>query len=417
MKRVLSLLIVGLLLASCTASPPSTQSPTTVTSGTTPPPPSVIDQARALASRYDYDAAIALLSKENSDAASKALTEFQAAKAALVSWPDNGKVSHIFYHSLIVDPARAFSPKQVQRRGYAEYMVTLKEFKAQLEQIYAHGYVLIHPQRLAAKDASGVMTYTPIALPEGKKPLVLSIDDVSYYKYMDGAGFATNLTLVDGAVTNTYTDANGTTTHGAYDVSTVVDEFVARHPDFTYRGDKGTMALTGYEGVLGYRTSLTVFGDNDATRQAIATAKTVADALKAEGWSFASHSYGHIDMTKRSLVSIQQDILRWRKEVEPIIGQTDALIYAFGADIQKAQPYTTANAKYAFLLSQGFSYYFPIDATTPAWSQLTATSFRQARINIDGITMQRALDGKSKVLSNFFDTRSVLDPDRPIPTP
>ena len=35
----------------------------------------------------------------------------------------------------------------------------------------------------------------------------------------------------------------------------IVDDFVREHPDFSYRGDKGTIALTGYNGVLGYRSS------------------------------------------------------------------------------------------------------------------------------------------------------------------
>ena len=45
------------------------------------------------------------------------------------------------------------------------------------------------------------------------------------------------------------------------------------------------------------------------------------------------------------------------------------------------------------------------------------TSLRQARINIDGITMQRALNGHGKVLRHFFNTKKTLDPLRPLPTP
>lgn len=34
----------------------------------------------------------------------------------------------------------------------------------------------------------------------------------------------------------------------------LIDRFVEKHPDFSYRGAKGILALTGYNGILGYRT-------------------------------------------------------------------------------------------------------------------------------------------------------------------
>ncbi|WP_279402877.1 hypothetical protein [Arthrobacter sp. JCM 19049] len=57
------------------------------------------------------------------------------------------------------------------------------------------------------------MKYGKIMLPKGKKPLVLSIDDVSYYEYMDGDGFADKLIVTDeGKVRNVYTDARARNT-------------------------------------------------------------------------------------------------------------------------------------------------------------------------------------------------------------
>ncbi|HQD61550.1 MAG TPA: hypothetical protein PLS37_10105 [Propioniciclava tarda] len=336
----------------------------------------------------------------------------------LVKWPDNSKVSHIFFHSLVVDTDRGFDPKRSTSAGIEQYMVTQYEFNKILDSLYAKGYVLVHPQRLAAKDASGVMKWTPLYLPAGKTPLVLSVDDMSYNKVTVGNGFATRLTLTpDGKVTNDYTDAAGNTTQGAYDVTTVLDEFVAKHPDFSFEGDKGTIALTGYEGVLGYKSSPYVYGDNDTTKAEAAKAKAVADALKASGWKFASHSYGHRNYTKFSVGAIQKDMGTWLADVSPIIGKTDMLIYAFGADISDVKPYTKANPKYAYLSSVGFDYFFNVDGSTPAWMQLQPGSLRQGRINIDGITLSRAIQGKTKILDGFFDPKAVLDPKRPMPTP
>lgn len=371
-----------------------------------------------MAAQYDYTGASRLLAGDPSPAAQTALAAIRHNSASAQAWPDTTEVSHLFYHSLIVDPTRAFAKNNPERVGYAQYMVTLKEFRAQLQQIHQHGYVLIHPQRLVAKDTAGVMRPATVMLPPGKKPLVLSVDDVNYYEYMTGSGFASNLAVKNGAVTSTYVDAGGKTHLGAYDVPTVIDEFVHQHPDFSYRGDKGTLAVTGYNGVLGYRSSAKTYGNNAATRSAGRQAKKVADALKADGWQFASHTWGHINMTKDSLTRIKADARLWDQEVRPIVGHTPELVYPFGADISEMAPYAHDNAKFAFLHdTEGFDYYFPIDASKPSWAQLTNQSFRQARIDVDGITMQRQLDGHRTVLENFFNTKSTIDPQRPLPLP
>lgn len=340
-----------------------------------------------------------------------------APAASQVLWPDNSTVSHIFFHSLIIDPDRAFSKANPDAAGNAEYMVTKVEFDKILQSLYERDYVLVHPHRLAAMDASGVMRWTPLYLPPGKKPLIISVDDVSYNTQTIGWGFADRLTLdADGHVTNDYTDAAGVTTQGAYDVPTVMDAFVAQHPDFSYDGDKGTIALTGYEGVLGYRSSTRVYGDTEKTRADIAKAKAVADALRATGWRFACHSYGHRNFTTSTVAEIKTDITKWKNEVEPIVGKTDMMVYAFGADISDVARYTNTNAKYAYLNGQqGFDFFFNVDGSAPHWYQLQPGSLRGNRINIDGITLSRALKGNQKVLPLFFDAKEVRDPKHPMP--
>ncbi|PRZ40516.1 hypothetical protein CLV47_11649 [Antricoccus suffuscus] len=420
--RALPLALTVFLVVACTARSQETKGPRSSeaaapSSSAVSGDEDLIATAKLQAAQYDYDAAVATLSSLDSAAAQSELASVQAAKAQAVAWPDNTTIPHIFYHSLIVDPARAFGGSQSV--GFSQYMVTVSEFTKQLQQIYANGFVLIHPQRIATLGPGGKMTPIPIVLPPGKKPLVLSLDDLSYYEYMDGHGFATNLVVNgDGKVVNTYTDAAGKTTEGNYDVVPIVDDFVRQHPDFAYRGDKGSIGLTGYNGVLGYRSSVKSYGDTPATKNAQAQAKVVADALKAEGWNFASHTWGHINMTKSSLGWITTDAKLWDTEVRPIVGDTHELIYPFGADISSVTPYSNANPKFAFLHgTEGFQYFFNVDASRPFWMQIGPESVRQARINIDGITLQKTLDGKTTVLDQFFNTKSTIDPRRPLPVP
>lgn len=372
-----------------------------------------VARATTLRRMYDYDGAIAALAGQTSKEADAERAAIAADKAKATP-RDSTTTPHVFYHSLAADPSRAFHAGQGKAQGYEDYMVTKREFEAQLASMYARGFVLVHPQRIASRGADGRMRPTPIVLPPGKKPLVLSVDDVSYYEYMDGDGFASKLVL-DGAarVRTTYTDRDGKERIGADDVVPIVDDFVREHPDFSYRGDKGTIALTGYNGVLGYRSSYAAYGHTAKTDAERAQATKVADAMKATGWHFASHSYGHIDVKKASLAAVKADAARWDADVKPIVGATKEIIFAFGADISDPRPYSNDNPKYAFLHGvEGFDYFANVDGSRSSWMQFAAGSMRQGRINIDGISLDAARRGRSKVLSEFFDPVATRDPAR-----
>lgn len=420
-RRGVAAAALALMLAGCslTAGPSPTPSadpapPSAPAPSSSEPAPDpeeeLLEEARRQAAQYDYDAALETVAELEGDAAEEVRADVEEEQGQVREWPDNATVPHLFFHSLIVDPERAFAPGP-SAQGYDDYMATLDEFEAVLESLHERGYVLVDPHDLATmKD--GVMAENPILLPEGRKPLVISQDDVSYYEYMAGDGFATDLALDDdGAVTSTYVDADGGVHHGAYDLPTVVDAFVAEHPDFSYRGSKGVLALTGYNGVLGYRSSPSQYGDVEATRKAQAEAKEVAAALADSGWEFASHTWGHIGMTDSSMARIKRDAELWDAEVRPILGDTDLLIYPFGADISGVPAY--AGEKYRYLKSLGFDYFFGVDATRTHWVQRTDDYLRQARINVDGLTMRAELDGRRDVLGDFFDVEDVFDPARP----
>ena len=55
---------------------------------------------------------------------------------------------------------------------------------------------------------------------------------------------------------NEYKEDDGSISVGDYDMVPLIDRFVEEHPDFSYHGHKGIIALTGYNGILGYRTDI-----------------------------------------------------------------------------------------------------------------------------------------------------------------
>lgn len=79
---------------------------------------------------------------------------------------------------------------------------------------------------MAKANDDGTMTPGEILLPPGKIPFVLSQDDVCYYHYMDGDGFATKLVVDDeGKVRNEYVEDDGSISVGDYDMVPLIRPF------------------------------------------------------------------------------------------------------------------------------------------------------------------------------------------------
>ena len=155
-----------------------------------------IRDAERLAAMYDYDGAIELLSSIPGSGEDTEIQELVAAyeetKAGLVR-QDINTITHVFFHSLIVDPENALDKERwgTQADGYNSVMTTISEFEKMLEEFYQDGFVLVrlHDMAHIEKTADGeeIMVEGDIMLPEGKKAMVMSQDDVCYYEYMEGA--------------------------------------------------------------------------------------------------------------------------------------------------------------------------------------------------------------------------------------
>ncbi|NYF98596.1 polysaccharide deacetylase family protein [Janibacter cremeus] len=391
--------------ASSAATPPS---PSTDATEDDQPDKAALARARALAEGHDLGAALEVLADTDGSEARQLSRSLRSERSQLVTWPKGKPVPHLFFHSLVVDPERAFDGDD-RAQGYDDYMATIPEFTRTLESLLERDYVLVDPHDIATVGDDGQMHYRSIRLPEGTTPIVLSLDDLSYYEYMDGDGFPDRLVVEDGQVRTVYTDSSGQKEVGAHDVVPILDDFVEKHPEFSYRGAKGTVAMTGYDGVLGYRTSQRSHGERDDLAEQQAKATEVATAMKEDGWSFASHTWGHITLTGASLAKVQADQQRWAREVEPIVGETDMLIYPFGADISGVAPYS--GPVYEYLHDEGYDYFFNVDGTRP-WQQMEGGYLRQGRMNVDGLLLRKNLSGESDSLAPFLDIKDVYDTDR-----
>ena len=398
----------------------------------------LLDKADSMADGYNYLGAIELLQTcpgyESISEITSKIEEYTALDEKLVPYADLDSVTHIFFHSLIVDPARAFDGDG-DEDGYNLYMVTIKEFEAILQQMYDRGFVLVSPYDIAyeKEDAAGnsSFVYGSIRLPEGKTPFLMSQDDVNYYSYMIGTGSGVNETPIfadkngdgfasrivigeDGFPTCEYVDEHGNVTTGDYDLVPVLEKFIQEHPDFSYHGARAILGMTGYEGVFGYRTKPsyeTALG-SEAYKKEVEDAKAVAECLKEHGWILASHSYGHPAYGNLTADRVATDSDKWEQTCEYIIGETDIILYPHGSDISGVKAYDMNNAKFAALYEDGYRYFFNVDSKI-AWTQIGQNYFRGSRRNVDGYRMFHNPDK----LADLFDVSTVFDPARPTPVP
>lgn len=379
--------------------------------------------ARTAWKSYDYDTALAAIQSYegygNDNDMTVMISQITAEKSTC-SAVNVATTPHVFFHSLLNDSrgliaSATCTEERVEKNNKA--MATVAEFKACMEDMYNAGYVLISLDDLVVKTKSddGKVTMTKntnLLLPANKKPLIMSEDDLSYYhSYGErGAqGYADRLVVDEnGKVKCEFVDVDGVTKIGDYDMVPLIDTFIEEHEGFSYKGARPTIALTGYNGIFGYRTN-DYYKEgpdgadlNEAQKNFlrnhpeydfdtdVAAATKVANALKEAGWTFASHTYGHINASSASLEALQRDHERWKIAVGTCIGETDKIIFAFGGDIGIVNGYTADNEKYQYFKSQGFNIFCNVDGNI-GWTEFGNEYVRTGRVALDGVTFYNAM--------------------------
>ncbi len=396
-------------------------------------------EARRLMASYRYNDALELIDKYTGY---KNDPEVQALRQSVIDEynscipVDMEKVPHVFVHSLIVDTSKAFvgGTSSSTANGVNAWMITIEEYKKVLDQLYANGYVLLNVSDLYTVTGGTVAPNTGIKLPEGKKALVFSYDDLAYYAQYSGLGFGEKIVKdADGKLKVEYTSDSGEVLVGDYDWLPILDAFVEEHPDFSYQGHKGTIAMTGYDGCFGYRTDIgffqePTFGERawlnahpditvDHIDEYIEQAKEIAQAIKEDGYEFASHSWGHRRYGSISTPDLEVDMGLFFERVTPIIGETEILIYAHGDDIAGSRLYNKeTNSNYAYLLGAGYKAFCNVDASWLSWYQYNGECMRGARIDIDGYTLYTEMTQGGTVIGELgLNAAEIFDPIRPTP--
>ncbi len=381
----------------------------------------ILSKASIAVQQFDYDTAISLLDSFSGDSSqfpelAQKRAEYEQAADALVLWDNPSKVLNLSFQLLIADPSRAF-PDSKYGSSYNKNFVTTEEFSRILQQLYENGYILIDMDDIT----DGVLPKN-LYLPEGKKPLILTQTQVNYNTYMvdsngdklpdkDGDGFASKL-LVDenGTLTCEMVTADGQTVTGNYDLVPILESFIETHPDFSYKGARAILAVTGYDGLFGYRTNPSAkdsFGGAAYEKQ-VEDAKKLIKVLRDTGYDIACYTYNNLPYGTQSLAKIQEDLNKWNTEVSPILGIVDTLVFARNSDIgDHSMPYS--DEKYMTLRNFGFVYYLGYCTEGTPWFTSEDDCIRQDRLLVTGENMKLHADW----FNGIFDAASVLDPTRP----
>lgn len=374
----------------------------------------LLEEAAELARHFDYKGAVALLRTFSGDMKEfpyllKKYEQYTKALDDLVLWSDPDTIVNLSFHMLIADPQRAYS-------SYNRSYVTIDEFTTILQQLYANDYILVRLSDFATSNGA-----KGLYLPAGKKPLVLTQTGVNYYTTMidsdgdgladaNGSGFASKLVFDENNnITCEMVDSTGATVYGAYDMIPILDAFVETHPDFSYRGAKAVIAVTGYDGLFGYRTNPEAEALLGSTQyqSEIEDAGQIAQALRDTGYELACYTYENEPYADLSAEQISEEMTRWTQEVYPILGFTNIFVFSKNSDIgQSAKSYT--DPKLDILYSAGFRYFLGFCQDEEPWFSSHGKYVRQGRILVTGANMAYS----PKLFEGLFDPTTVLDPNR-----
>lgn len=387
MGRLLSVALLLLLLTACASSAPPAEEPP-------PPEPEVQEPEEPPAPvRQPYE-----------------IKDPTEEREGYVPW--TGVVEHLFFHPVIAYPELAFDGDS-QENGLDDYMLTVDEYGKILRSVYDKGYVLVDINSVWSEEEGEDgprMVRNTLYLPEGKKPLVLSYDDTNYYPYMLENGFAYKLVIGEDLKIASWgrDPAGNEVVSRDLDAIPILDQFVEEHPDFSPFGAKGCLSLTGYEGILGYRTQTDTKEWDDAKeanrqkeREAV---RPIVEELRRTGWTFGSHTWGHIRLGDGNLERIQADTQRWLDEVGSLVGETRILFYPHG-ERPDGNDWTQTGPAFQYLQSQGFRVFCSVGVESFSFLKKDISAVICDRLHPDGTTLRHARDRYLQ----FYDAKDVID--------
>lgn len=295
-----------------------------------------------------------------------------------------GPIEILSVRNLMAFPNIVYAEGSKYANSYDSSLITPNEFKSILSSLYKNDYILVSMDHFNADNLYKT------ELPEGKKPFVLIVEDLTYPDANNGSGVCSSLQIDENGKLCTETDSVR-----SYDNESVLilEQFLCENPDFTFRGARGCITLTGYDGV---------FGHDIETENGRITAKKIADLLRDDGWLFACHSYSYTDMHKASMETLRWDTENWANKIEPLVGFSYIYVWPYGSHVRSGEKFEyLKDSGYRVFLGQGIDPFKTVedDGSSIFFDRRALTGY--------------ALHNYGDKYSHLFNTNDVLDDIRP----
>ncbi len=325
--------------------------------------------------------------------------------------PYNFPVEHLSVRPLLSDESYTLGADGHSINA-EDLLITSEEFRKVLEELYENDYILINADNLITPEG----TRNPLFIPSGKKPLIFSIEGLNYYVSRQRSGNSINLSVDEkGNILSTYKNKDGIfITDGNGEAVGILDQFVDENPDFSFDGAKGIISLTGYECIYGY-----VVNDDQAYNRNLAYAEhldgsftitdeeirknvlnvnKISEALKRNGWIFASSTYNNYPVANNSLEYLIEDTVKWKQQIEIHTGNSKIFLFPHGSSVFSGDERTR------YLIEQGFKIQSGIGPT--AYFLYGESYLFMDRVFLNGYTM------RTSNISRFFDVDKVYSQRR-----
>lgn len=306
-------------------------------------------------------------------------------------YAESNTIEHLSFTPLMSFPESALNPKNELNSMHDLTQITHNEFQKILYELYEKNYILIDIEQLINLDNLQPVIQTLDKLPQNKKPILISFNNVSYKNNHKNSGSIDKIIIDRSNQLASYTARKSIQDRVQYnnDFILILENFISTHPDFSYNNARGIIFLTGENGLLGYNTS----SKNVKSKFESKKAHTVLSHLKSLGWEIGSNNYSYKSLNDISDMEFMKEQSLWNKEIKPIIGSTQLFSFPNG-EIDKIN----------LLLENNFNLFFSFDNTQPriVYSDGYATLYSR---QVNGNTLRNM----SKEFSHLFDCNKVYD--------
>ena len=297
-----------------------------------------------------------------------------------------GEVPHFFTHQIINDAKKAFKSKLA--RHYDKDCITCTEFKNFLQEMYNNNYCLVD-----IYDVVGVLDgkayFKDLFVPLGKKPFILSFDDMSYDSI--GLGLSDKIILdYDGNIAS-YTRSNNPKIEYDKEAICIMESFIKEHEDFSCRNARAIICPTGYDGILGYRINK----DGINREREIEEIRPLIEKLKNLNYHFGCHTYGHIQIAYSNYSTILRDLERYKSEILSVIGDTNIFCFPAGSKV-------SSGCKLELLKEYNYKIFFCVGDAKTCINNNVAFLKREV---LNGVALRNFRNDYLK----YFDTKKVYD--------